>query len=202
MAVITLPSKVYFTQVDKFQLLRSSVTLRSKYTGKRQVVTFPFAVWVFEATLIPMDGADAAEWRSFLVELEGAKNTFRLPVPGHISPLTGYAGPQGTTSAVAASRAKSITTSGWTPNAALLTRGDYFTINDELKICTGPVSANGAGQATISFEPGLRKALTAGVVVQVYNPFILLSAQREDVAEWRLEHPVEHTMKLSAIEAF
>jgi hypothetical protein len=159
-------------------------------------------LWVFEGTLIQMEGANAGEWRSFLVELEGAKNTFRLPVPGHPAPLTGYSGPQGTVSAVAAARAKSVATSGWTANAALLKRGDYFTINDELKMCTSPVSANASGQATISFEPGLRKPLTVGMTTQVYNPYIYLCAQREDVAEWQLEHPVQHAMKLIAIEAF
>lgn len=202
MAVITLPSKVYFEQVDKLQLLRSSVSLRSKYTGKRQVVTFPFALWVFEGTLVSMQGVDAAEWRSFLVELEGPKNTFRLPVPGHPGPLTGYSGPQGITSALAAARAKSITTSGWTANAALLKRGDYFTVNDELKVCTAQVSANGAGAATISFEPGLRKPLAAAQTVKVYDPHIYLAAQRDDAAEWSLEHPVQHSIKLTAIEAF
>lgn len=202
MAVISLPNKVFFEKVERFQLLRSDVSLRSKYTGKTQVVTFPFALWVFEATVIPMDGADAGEWRSFLTELEGQKNTFRLPVPGHPGPLTGYSGPQGTASVAAAVRAKSISTSGWSANVSLLRRGDYFTVNDELKMCTSNVSTNGSGQALITFEPALRKPVTVGTLVQVYNPTIYLQAQRSDGAEWMLEAPVQHNFKLAAIEAF
>jgi hypothetical protein len=200
--VVTLPSKVIFSQVDKFQLLRSDLTLRSKYTGKRQVLTFPFALWVFEATVLTLDGTDAAEWRSFLAELEGSANTFRLPVPGVAGPLSGYAGPNGTVTGTALARAKSLTSGGWTASKSILTRGDFFTINDELKLCTGAVSSSGTGTATIPFQPPLRQNATAGMTVNASAPTMMLSLQKGDGAQWGLEHPVNHDIKLLSIEAF
>lgn len=203
MALITLPSKVYFDKVDKFQLLRADVSLKSKYTGKRQVLSFPFALWVFEATPILMDGTDAGEWRSFLVELRGSQNTFRLPVPGtETGPLSAYTGPNGAVTGTATARSTTLNSNGWTASKNILKRGDYFTVNDELKLCTASVTSNGSGVATITFEPALRQDATAGMTINVSAPTMLLALQAADSAQWGLEHPVNHDMKLIAIEAF
>jgi hypothetical protein len=201
MALISLPSKVHFEKVEKLQLLRAGATIRSKYTGSRQTIVHPFAIWVFQGTLIPVEGADAGEWRSFLTKLEGQKHTFQLPVPGVEAPLSGYQGVL-STSATALARATSISVTG-TANALALKEGDYFTINGELKIATAPVQLNGTGAGTISFQPGLRKPLTAtGLVLTLNNPYCVMSAADDEAATWGLERPVRHGIKLSAIEAF
>lgn len=202
MAVITLPSKVLFEAVDKMQLLRAGVTLRSRYTGKRQSIKFPFALWIFEGKLIPMEGIDAGEWRSFLTELEGDQNTFRLPVPGVAGPLTGYSGPVPYVVPSATARSKSINVSGVTPGANVLTKGDYITVNDELKIVKNNVVADGSGQALVVFEPGLRKAITTGLMVHIYDPYIYLAAADNESASWSLQRPVRHGISIKAVEAF
>lgn len=201
MALITLPQKVYWDKA-KLQLLRAGVTLRSKYTGKRQSVTYPFALWTFEGALLPMEGVDAAEWRSFLAELEGEQNTFQLPVPGVVGPVTGYSGPSPSTSGSALARAKSFNVSGVTPGAALFRRGDYFTVNGELKLAKTAATANGSGVATVSFEPGLRQALPGASALNIYSPYATLSATGDDVATWELSKPVRHGIKVKGMEAF
>lgn len=200
MAVITLPSKVYFDKVDKLQLLRAGVTLRSKYTGKRQHLNFPFALWIFEGALIPMEGIDAGEWRSFMTELEGAKNTFRLPVPGSEKPLSGYTGNLTLGTGGVAVRSKSAPVTG-PANTLVLRKGDYFNIGDELKMASAPLTLSSTGTGTVAFQPSTRKAYAAGAAVQVQNPFIYLSAQDPDSGSWSLERPVRHGIKIMAIEA-
>lgn len=199
MAIISLPSKFSFTAVKTFKLQRAGNTTRSKYTGVRQTIVYPFAVWVFEGTLVDYDGADAAAIRSFLMQLEGQRHSFRLPVPGYSRPSTGYTGNALINGAVAA-RATSMAIDGMTVSIPILAAGDYFTVNDELKMCVSSFSSNASGQATVSFLPAMRKPLADNAAVTMQNPTVLLHAQDMDVAEWGLSPPFRHKVKIDAIE--
>jgi hypothetical protein len=201
MAVITLPDKVYFDKVDKLQLLRAGVRLRSRYTGKRQAINFPFSCWVFEGTLIPMEGVDAGQWRGFLLGLDGLKNTFRLPVPGSPAPLSGYTGNLTVGVGGIAARATSLPVSGGTASALVLRRGDYFNLGDELKMAMADVTLDGSGTGTVSFQPPARAAHAAGATVKLQAPHIYLCADEADMAAWKLERPVKHGIKLICVEA-
>jgi hypothetical protein len=199
LAVITLPSKVYFDKVDKLQLLRAGASLRSRYTGKRQHINFPLALWIFEGKLIPTEGIDAGEWRAFLVSLEGQKNTFRLPVPGSSKPLSGFTGNGTVGAGGVAVRAKSMLVNA-TANTLILRKGDYFNVDDELKMSDNNVTTNGSGVATVSFQPGMRAAKTIGTVVKIQDPFIYLAAAADDSGTWSLEKPTRHGVKLVCAE--
>lgn len=201
MTLIALPSKVYFESVDSLKLQRSGVSMRSRYTGKRQAIVFPFAVWTFQGTPIMMDGTDAGEWRAFLALLQGEKNTFKLPVPGtETGPLSAFSGTAavGTAGALAGAVSMPITTTGG--SGTFLKKGDYFTVNDELKLCTADCAVG--TNVTLSFEPFLRVAVTSGMALTVTNPYVVLALADGDQADWALEHPVQHKFKLKAVEAF
>lgn len=200
MAVIPLPAKVYFDKIDKLQLLRSGMTLRSRYTGKRQHVNFPFALWIFEGKLIPMEGVDAGEWRAFLTSLEGQKNTFRLPVPGSSKPLSGFTGNAVIGAGGVAVRAKSMLITA-TAGTLILRKGDYFNVGDELKMSDANVTTDGGGSALVTFQPGMRVARAAGYAVTIQNPFIYLAAADDDSGSWSLDKPVRHGIKLKCAEA-
>lgn len=196
MAIISLPPNVYFESVDKLQLLRAGFNLRSRYTGKRQSVNLPFAVWYMEGKLIPVDGVDARLWRSFLVKLEGLKNSFRLPVPGYTKP----SGLVGVTARAAAARASTFGIDTGAGVKTVLLEGEYFTINDELKVATADVVTDASGFANVSFQPPLRKAVSAGTVLEIQNPYILFCAEGPDAATWSLSKPVRHGIKLTCVE--
>ena len=199
MSVITLPANVHFEKIPVLSLLRSGLSIRSKYTGKRQHINFPFAMWALQGTLVPKQGTDAGVWRSFVVQLEGQKNTFRLPIPGYSGPQNGYSGNGAVKSAVL-SRAKSFTMKGLTPGAPVFTDGDYFVINDECKMVTGNLAADGSGELIVTFEPAMRKPASADDVVTLQDPWIYVSSVDNDSGSWALDHPVEHTFKLNTME--
>lgn len=201
MAIIAVPAKFQFSKVTSFKLQRAGNILRSKYTGQAQRIVYPYAVWELQANLVEYDGLDAGRIRSFLVQLEGQKHSFRLPVPGFTKPMTGHIG-NGVSTLAAAARASSISigaTAGLT-NAAFVAEGDYITINDELKIVTQAVSLVGAN-CTINFKPPLRKAAPIGTSVIVQNPTCLMTAQDDDVAGWAVSAPVRQGTSFDAIEA-
>ena len=201
MAIVPLPANFSFTAVTKFTLQRGSNIIRSRYTGADQIISYPFAVWYIEGTLVEYDGANAGLIRSFLAQLEGQKNTFRLPVPGYVTPSTGYALNTATVSTAMAVRASSVTVGTLTASVPILAEGDYFMLNDELKIATASVSSNVSGIATISFKPPARKAAAIGLNVYFQNPTLFLRAQGDDVATWAINPPNRHPIKFRAVEA-
>ena len=204
MALITLPTKFGFSRIERFGLTRRSNSLRSRYTGQGQTVVYPYAVWEFEGTLIEYDGPEAAAIRAFLVDLEGQKNTFRLPVPGYNGPSTGFKAD--VMNLAVAQRATSITMTNWPDqgpfnNQPLFKKGDYFSIGAELKMVTENVTFDAAGQAVVNFKPATRKAYGAGFGVNVVNPYCTMRAVEDDVASWAISAPVRQSSKFEAIEA-
>jgi hypothetical protein len=201
MAVVPVPAAFSFTAITKFTLQRATNAIRSRYTGADQIVSYPFAVWYLEGNLVEYDGANAGYIRSFFAQLEGQKNTFRLPVPGYVTPSTGYAFNSATIASSMAARASSVVLAGLTPSAPILAEGDYFMMNDELKVCTASVSSNSGGNATVAFKPPARKAGAIGLNVYFQNPTIYMRAQHDDVATWAITPPNRHPVKFQAVEA-
>ena len=200
MAIITVPANFSFTAVKTFKLQRATNIIRSRYTGADQVISYPFAVWYLEGSLVEYDGPNAGKVRSFLAQLEGQKNTFRLPVPGYSTPSTGYTG-NGAVSVAMNAQASSVTVNGLTPSTPILAEGDYFMVQDELKVCTASVSSDGSGVATISFKPPARKAATTTTPVYFQNPTVYMRAQGDDVANWGINPPNRHPISFRAVEA-
>jgi len=205
MAIIPVPTGFGFSEVTRFQLMRASNQMRSKFTGARQVLVYPFAIWQLEAKLVEADGAKAGRFRSFLAQLDGVANKFRLPVPGYYRPSTIYStlGPDDGARVKDAMEARSQSLSIWAlhPNRAFLAEGDFFTINDELKIVTADVASNAQGIAVVSFKPGLRKPAPAGTPITIFNPTILMHSDDDDAATWNLRPPFRQSTTFSASEA-
>lgn len=199
MATIATPAKLKFEDVELWND-RVSSSMRSPFTGKRQVRKRQFDLWGFVGNVVQMEGLDAGEMRAFLMELGGQMNNFRLPVPGAKYPLSSYVGPEGL--APAGHTGKSVLTSGWTPGASVVRRGDYFNIGDELKVSTSNVAANGFGEVLFTFEPPLRLATVNDTPIKVREPFVLLSADKDDVARWKVTAPIKSKFKLEATEDF
>ena len=205
MAIINLPAKFAFTKVNKFGLTRAGNTLRSRYTGQGQRVVYPFAVWELEGTLVDYDGPEAAAIRSFLVQLEGIKNEFRLPVPGwmpsniHNAKFADFEVYGAGGAPIRASSINARVGGNW-QLGAWLDEGSYLQIGDELKIVTAAV-ASSTDLATINFKPALRKGYAHATPIIVRNPTVLMHAVEDDVASWGLSAPVRHGLSIAAIEA-
>lgn len=199
MAVIEVPSKLYFTNVEIWND-RVSASLRSPFTGKRQVRKRPYDLWNFSGDLMPLDPMEAGDIKAFLMELAGQTNSFRLPVPGSKYPLSSYVGNEGLVAGIFQT-GRQVVTDGWTPGFQILKRGDHFNIGDELKVCTADVSSIG-GDATIKFEPPIRKAPADNVQIKVREPFMLVSSNNDDAARWNIKPPIRHGFKMECTEVF
>ena len=199
MALITLPIDFSFSTVSKFSLERMTNTMRSRYTGQTQKVVYPYALWVFDGTLVSYDGSKAAAIRSFFSKLEGQKNCFRLPVPGYNLPASNYYANL-LTSVISGARTNTVTVTGGVHSVDYLDQGDYITINDELKLVTAYCPLDASGNCVITFMPPLRKAVAVGTIIYSVNPSVLLCASDDKVANWGISPPYRHTLRLAAIE--
>lgn len=199
--IITFPSGTGFPGFTGYSLKlgRKSFSLRSPFTGKRQLINTTYALWSFKGTFSKADKVFAGQLRAFMTQLEGQSNAFRLPLPEYAAPSTGYVGAAGLVNG-ASQVGNSLITDGWTASAAIFKRGDYFNINDELKLITADVSANGSGQATLLFEPSIRVSPADNLALGVSNPTVLLVSNEDDSANWDLAPPILYNFELDCIE--
>jgi hypothetical protein len=198
---VTYPSGTNFPGFTTYDLIlgRKSVGLRSPFTGKRQTLAMPYAVWILQATYSKADLVNAGKLRSFLAQLDGQANNFRLKLPDYHSPSTGYAGPAGAVNG-ANQVGTSLITNGWSNSVALFKEGDYFNINDELKLITADVSSNGSGQATLNFKPAIRTSPANALALGVVDPTVLLVSTDDNAASWKLTPPILYDFVLNAME--
>lgn len=199
MALIPTPAGLYFTDVEIWND-RVSAAMVSPYTGAQQIQKLPWDAWGFTGGLLPYDPAKAGLLKSFLMQLAGKVNTFKLPVPGSKYPISNYTGVEGLVNG-AGQTGRSIITDGWAINKPIVAEGDHFNIGDELFVATSAVASNGTGQATLTFEPPMKAIPANNAPMKVKEPFLLLRATRDDIARWKITAPVRHAMQLEAMEA-
>lgn len=203
MAIITYPSGVGFPGFTGYtlKLMRHSIRLQSPFTGKRQVIAAPYFLWNFvgKYSLADNPSTFAGALRAFLLQLQGMANSFRLPLPEYTGPSTGYIGAAGLVNG-ASQTGNSLITDGWTASAAIFKVGDYFNINDELKVITANATANGSGQVTLAFEPAIRTSPADNLVLGIANPTVLLASNSDDAASWDLTPPTLYQFQLDCSE--
>ena len=79
-----MPSSPNFVR-STFTLARTVGTTISPFTGKTKTQEYDGVHWIAEVTLPPMERASAAEWQSFLVELNGPTNYFKFADPSALT---------------------------------------------------------------------------------------------------------------------
>jgi len=78
--LITMPTSPNFI-TSNWSLIRTVGTTISPFTGKTKTQEFDGVYWTAEVSLPPMRRADATNWQSFLLELNGPTNHFKFADP-------------------------------------------------------------------------------------------------------------------------
>lgn len=150
------PSTTSFV-TSSFNLLWNTQTFGNGVTQQMQRKSTSGARWTATYTIRPMKRADYAEWQAFFATLQGRLNTFNAYDPNGTSPRgvgTGTPLVNG-----ASQTGTSLITDGWTSGqTGIMKKGDYFSVNGELKIMTSDVNSDGSGNATLTFQPPLRNS--------------------------------------------
>lgn len=121
--IIAMPSTPNFAK-SNFELFRAVGVTTSPFTGTTRTQEYDAVYWIADLSLPLMNRAQASEWQSFLLQLKGSANTFKMGDPDAKSPQGTYNGSNFTASRAVDTGGSnvSITISG-----ATLTRSGAFT---------------------------------------------------------------------------
>ncbi|MEF7904243.1 hypothetical protein U9396_04810 [Escherichia coli] len=142
-------------------------TFRSPFNGASQTVRYPGTRWVCSLTFNNLSDDKSRRLDSLIAELDGEYGRVKIHDWGR-----GWRTPAGSPVVNGANQTGTeLQTSGWTHGVVVLERGDYITVNDELKIVTADVTSTSTGTATVTFAPMLRWSPPDGAAIEVAKPY-------------------------------
>ncbi|MES4612998.1 hypothetical protein V2154_10480 [Ewingella sp. CoE-038-23] len=145
----------------------NSKTFRSPFNGASQTVRFPGTRWLCSLTFTNLNDDKSRRIDALVAALDGEYGRVKIRDWGRSgrtpagAPVVSDANQSGV----------SLGTKGWTPGVVVLRTGDYFTVNDELKMVTADASSNSSGVAIIQFAPMLRSSPPANTPLEVSAPY-------------------------------
>lgn len=156
---LSLPTTV--PQAARVELTaQSSVGIStSPFTFSSQRQEYEGMYWGISVTLPPMIRADAEEWMSFLLKLNGPTGTFLIGDKLGKTPRGVATGSPQVNNTSGQQTGQSLITDGWdTSVTGILKAGDYIEINTRLYKNLNDVNSDGSGNATLDIWPRLRSA--------------------------------------------
>lgn len=197
---LDMPSTPIMNQAE-VAMVRQTGVAQSPFTGAAQRSEGSFALWSLKGSFSEMDDQQISRlWRSFFLQLRGRAGTFKLIIPGTGAPSTGYTGAVGAVNG-ASQTGLTLVTNGWDNSTLVLQEGDYFTVNDELKILTADATTNGSGEVTLEFEPALRTSPADTAPLTIADPYFIARLEN-DAPSWNLRAPYFHAFSFEALEDF
>lgn len=198
MTTLTLPSRPRISSVE-WTLTQPGQVNRSEFTGTRRVVVLATAPrWSAKVKFVQSIGeAQVKALRAFLAALQGQAGQFKLGMceNAQVSAAGGAVVVDG-----GGQTAYTLATRGWKVGA-LLGAGDFVTIgNQPLQLVAGAV-ADSNGKATLHFAPYLRTSPADGAVVEVVNPYAVMSLTA-DAAGWSVSPGQIYDVSLDCEESF
>lgn len=188
------------TQFD-WSLVSNTQSFQSPLSGATQTVEMPGARWRAVFSFSALDATDSAALRSFLVKLRGQSGRFTLHNLAKYIPSGNYVGSNPSVLG-AGQTGTSLTTNGWLANiTGALKAGDYFTVNGELKMAVEDVNSDGAGAATVVFEPPLRSSPANAAFLTLTKPTATFRLD-EDAVRWVTSAPMVDSIVIACTEAW
>lgn len=194
MALIDYPMHIIPNSAS-IRMISNTKTYKSTFNGSSKTARFNGTTWAL--TL----GYNNLDWEipalsAFMFSLDGSSGRVMLPpfhkmgAPARGNPKIGQANQSG----------RILQTKDWLPNQVVLKVGDFFSVNDELKIITKDVVSDDNGLAVLEFAPWLRESpdLDAEIVTEIPTGRFKLE---EDSVGLDID-PESGSVSLTFVEAF
>lgn len=168
MTTYSIPTTVGFSSVE-FGLENNNQVFESPLSSSIQVTELTGARWYATFNLPPMKKENALEYIGFLQRLQGRVHSFFGYDANHRSPSGTIAG---STLLVdgASQTGTSLNLDGGANSTLVLKAGDFFSVNNELKMVTADATTDGSGDVTVNFVPSLRSSPSDNAVITTTNP--------------------------------
>ena len=168
MATYTIPTTVGFSSVE-FGLENNNQVFESPLSNSIQVSELTGARWYATFNLPPMKKENSLEYIGFLQRLQGRVHSFFGFDANHRSPSGTIAGSTLLVNG-ASQTGTSLILDGAQASTTVLKAGDFFSVNNELKMVTVDATSDGAGDVTVNFVPSLRSSPSDDAVITTTNP--------------------------------
>ena len=186
----------------RFGLVTNTRSFVSPLSGAVQTTAMSGARWTATYSYPPMTHAEAGEFLAFLISLQGSENRFNAWDPLH--KLKGNRGtPTGTPLVDGASQTGvTLATDGWSASTNVLKKGDYFVVNNELKMVTADETSDGSGDVTLNFEPALRASPSNNAALTISSCTAVMMLVDDNQTMWDQTSIENYGLTFSGIEAF
>ena len=168
MATYTIPTTVGFSSVE-FGLENNNQVFESPLSNSIQVSELTGARWYATFNLPPMKKENSLEYIGFLQRLQGRVHSFFGYDANHRSPSGTIAGSTLLVNG-ASQTGTSLILDGAQASTTVLKAGDFFSVNNELKMVTVDATSDSSGDVTVNFVPSLRSSPSDDAVITTTNP--------------------------------
>lgn len=175
---IKMPSVPNFV-TSSFYLQFNTQQFESPLSKAIQRVSLSGPRWIASFSLPAMTRDFALEWVTFFNNLKGNANTFESFDPEGKFPR-GSAGGVPLVNG-ASQTGNTLITDGWPiSTTGILLKGDYFSVNNELKQIIENADSDGAGNSTLTFEPALRNSPANNAPIITTLPIVEMILTSDD----------------------
>ncbi len=192
---------------SQFGLLTNTQSFINPLGGTVQTMELPGARWQLSMNFGPLNEADAAVMKAFLVKLMGASGRFYYGDPLYLKD-----GPRGVATGTpvvdgGSQTGSSLDISGFSNSVTNIVRaGDYLHFDNsaggrEMKMITADANSDGSGDATVSIYPPIRTSPSNAASVVITNAMAQMMLVDDGQAIWRQPGLLQE-FSIKAVEAF
>ncbi|UGO51430.1 hypothetical protein QJV44_gp16 [Serratia phage vB_SmaS_Tlacuache] len=201
MATLDWPVNILRPASMDWTLKDNGSIFQSKFNGSTQTVTYPGSMWKCELVFQDLDDYQSRYLETLIFQM-GRSGTIRIPDFGRYGRPPVSNGPNGKPKTVGPTQEGFKLHSGWwLPHRVVLHRGDYISVQDELKMVLDDVRSDASGEAIIPIAPMLRKTPPEGAEIEVANPRGVFRLDKDENGVGR-KPAFANDFNLSFVESF
>ena len=199
MTTYTIPTTVGFSSVE-FGLENNNQVFESPLSNSIQVSELTGARWYATFNLPPMKKDNALEYIGFLQRLQGRVHSFYGYDANHRSTSGTIAGSTLLVNG-ASQTGTSLVLDGGANSTLVLKAGDFFSVNNELKMVTADATTDGSGDVTVNFVPSLRSSPSDDASITTTNPVCTMKLTG-DSTTYSINSSTIYGISFSGVEVF
>ena len=199
MTTYAIPTTVGFSSVE-FGLQNNNQVFESPLSNSIQVSELTGARWYATFNLPPMKKDNALEYIGFLQRLQGRVHSFFGYDANHRSPSGTIAGSTLLVNG-ADQTGTSLILDGGANSTLVLKAGDFFSVNNELKMVTANATTDGSGDVTVNFVPSLRSSPSNDATITTTNPVCTMKLTG-DITTYSINTSSIYGISFSGVEVF
>jgi hypothetical protein len=204
MTILTFPTDIPAPNQMDWTPQYNTQTFESPLTGSVQTLELPGMRWAATLNYNNFTEEYAASLEAFITQLRGQSGRFYLYNFARSVPRGTVSGSptvnNESASPTALQTGTTLITKNWGAGSQMK-KGDFFSVNYELKMMKADATADGSGNMTMTFEPPLRSSPAHGDAIVYTKPKCIMML-RDDKNVWRKTPGYFTDFTLDCIEAF